>query len=77
MVDNQSAADFGARMNLDPREHTRPLADRAGGKRVSLFIKGVGQPVKKPRVKSGVKQYDLRVALGGRVALAESRHIII
>ena len=69
MVDDKSAADPRARMNLNPGPHLRPLRDRARQKAQPAHMQPVRDAVIDRRVQAVVEQDDLqRAARGGVIS---------
>jgi hypothetical protein len=67
VIDEKSAADLSARVNLNAGHQPGDLADDARRQRHTRIVKAMGEAVQQDRVKAGVAEKDLKYAPGGRV----------
>src|SRR5277367_2642121 len=67
MIDEETAADGGAGVDLDSRQEAAKLRNHTRYQRPSPEIQFVGQAVRHDGMKTGVAEQHLYHALGGRV----------
>ena len=69
VIDKETFADGGARVDLDPGQPTRPLTDQPRGEIVTAQIQFVGDAVGQDGMHARIQEQHLHIATGGRIAL--------